>query len=297
MMERNRRHLLDGGERSITPWDSWGIEKLVTVNTEQTAKPTQTTSTPHSYPPTCPKKTGHGRQLHGNARPLRTTPARLYSRPLLVCRHRHSSASAVLPRDTPMGTLGAGVQRQRQLPAPGLRARGRRFEGMYFFTAKDALPVTEGAALLYNSTSITASHYALDSHAHENARADVCIFDGFISYPTAVYTVPYGVIVPKEVENLLLPVPVSGSHIGFSTLRMEPCWMALGQAAGCRRGDSHRPRHDGAGSPRRRPAATSARRKRNLDLLRRHAPRQPRIRRSTETRPTRQNPRMVSTKR
>ena len=38
------------------------------------------------------------------------------------------------------------------------------------------------------------------------------------------------VIVPK-VENLLLPVPVSGSH-QFSTLRMEPCWMALGQAAG-----------------------------------------------------------------
>ena len=56
--------------------------------------------------------------------------------------------------------------------------------------------------------------------------------DGFLSYPSAVYTVPYGVMVPKEVDNLLLPVPVSGSHIGFSTLRMEPCWMAMGQAAG-----------------------------------------------------------------
>lgn len=39
-------------------------------------------------------------------------------------------------------------------------------------------------------------------------------------------------MVPKSVENLLTPVPVSGTHIGFSTLRMEPCWMALGQAAG-----------------------------------------------------------------
>jgi predicted nicotinamide N-methyase len=39
-------------------------------------------------------------------------------------------------------------------------------------------------------------------------------------------------MVPKQVDNLILPVPVSGSHIGFSTIRMEPCWMALGQAAG-----------------------------------------------------------------
>jgi len=109
---------------------------------------------------------------------------------------------------------------------------GRRFEGEYFFTAKDAIPVSIGSRPPLHETSITASHYALDSHAvrkRENGRVHL---DGFISYPTAVYTVPYGVIVPKEVDNLLLPVPVSGSHIGFSTLRMEPCWMALGQAAG-----------------------------------------------------------------
>ena len=39
-------------------------------------------------------------------------------------------------------------------------------------------------------------------------------------------------MLPKKVEAVLTPVAVSGTHIGFSTLRMEPCWMALGQAAG-----------------------------------------------------------------
>lgn len=37
-MEANRQHLLNGGERTIVPWDSWGIEKLVTVNTEPNGK-------------------------------------------------------------------------------------------------------------------------------------------------------------------------------------------------------------------------------------------------------------------
>lgn len=110
---------------------------------------------------------------------------------------------------------------------------GRRFEGMYFFTANDAEPYADstGRGPLHRD-GVTASHYALDSHAHHKREAGRIHLDGFLSYPTKVYNVPYGVIVPKNVENLLLPVPVSGSHIGFSTIRMEPCWMALGQAAG-----------------------------------------------------------------
>ena len=109
---------------------------------------------------------------------------------------------------------------------------GRRFEGVYFFTANDAVPVSIGSRPPIHASSITASHYALDSHAVRKREQGRVHLDGFLSYPSAVYTVPYGVIVPVEVDNLLLPVPVSGSHIGFSTLRMEPCWMAMGQAAG-----------------------------------------------------------------
>ena len=106
---------------------------------------------------------------------------------------------------------------------------GRRIRGEYLFTAHDALSKRGSRA---HMTSITASHYALDSHAclkREEGRPHT---EGIFTYPTTPYCVPYGVIVPLDVENLLIPVPASGTHIGFSTLRMEPCWMALGEAAG-----------------------------------------------------------------
>ena len=106
---------------------------------------------------------------------------------------------------------------------------GRRIRGEYLFTADDALSKRGSKD---HMTSITASHYSLDSHAVLKREPGRPHLDGFFSYPTKPYSVPYGVIVPLEVENLLIPAPASSTHIGFSTLRMEPCWMALGQAAG-----------------------------------------------------------------
>ncbi len=106
---------------------------------------------------------------------------------------------------------------------------GRRIRGEYLFTAHDALSKRGSRE---HRTSITASHYALDSHACHKREPGRPHTEGMFSYKTAPYSVPYGVIVPLEVENLLIPLPASGTHIGFSTLRMEPCWMALGEAAG-----------------------------------------------------------------
>lgn len=109
---------------------------------------------------------------------------------------------------------------------------GRRMEGTYFFTANDAIAVSEGQRPPVHRESITSSHYALDSHACHKREAGRVHLDGFFGYESVPYTIPFGVMVPKTVGNLLFPVPVSGSHVGFSTMRMEPCWMALGQAAG-----------------------------------------------------------------
>lgn len=109
---------------------------------------------------------------------------------------------------------------------------GRRIAGEYAFLAHDALPTAEGARPPLHASSVTASHYAIDSHAVRKREPGRVHLDGFLSHRTAPYTVPYGVMLPRCSDNLWVPVAVSASHLGFGTLRMEPCWMALGEAAG-----------------------------------------------------------------
>jgi hypothetical protein len=127
---------------------------------------------------------------------------------------------------------------------------GRRILGEYLFTALDciapsdlprALDVLAGRAesnpndqALRHRDAITSAHYPIDSHACRKREKDRAVLDGYFALAkiTRPYQVPYGVIVPQKVDGLLVPVACSATHLGFGTLRMEPCWMALGQAAG-----------------------------------------------------------------
>ena len=49
---------------------------------------------------------------------------------------------------------------------------------------------------------------------------------------TRPYQIPFRIMVPQGVEGLLVPVAASATHLGFSSIRLEPTWMAMGQAAG-----------------------------------------------------------------
>lgn len=233
MMEANRRHLMAGGERSITPWDSWGIEKIVSINTEPNGKVDANNQHSALISTDLPEENWPWPTSSWEWRDRFAKRLKDYTLGLLW----FAANDTALPRQFRDAVARWGLSSQEyadngHFPRQVYVREGRRFEGMYFFTANDALPVTEGGRPPVHASSITASHYALDSHAVRKREPGRPHLDGFISYKTEVYTVPYGVIVPKNVPNLLLPVPVSGSHIGFSTLRMEPCWMALGQAAG-----------------------------------------------------------------
>ena len=118
------------------------------------------------------------------------------------------------------------------------------------FTDNDHLPfqiyVREARRLIAYSTfkesdalvdtlkdeSIGMGSYNLDSHAVSAWNHKYPWAEGFFILACRPYQIPYQVMVPDWVRNLIVPVAVSSSHVGYGSLRMEPVFMELGQAAG-----------------------------------------------------------------
>ncbi|ODS82933.1 MAG: xanthan lyase [Cytophagaceae bacterium SCN 52-12] len=78
--------------------------------------------------------------------------------------------------------------------------------------------------------------YTLDSHNIQRYIKE----DGYVQNEGDIgvkvpqpYKISYGSLIPKkeEIQNLLVPICLSSSHIAFGSIRMEPVFMILGQSA------------------------------------------------------------------
>ena len=66
-------------------------------------------------------------------------------------------------------------------------------------------------------------------------QGDTLVLEGYLGmldYITRPYEIPYRILIPEKIDGLIVPVAASTTHVAFSSIRMEPTWMALGQTAG-----------------------------------------------------------------
>jgi len=103
----------------------------------------------------------------------------------------------------------------------------RRMLGRYMLTEHDLLEDRN------KPDTIAIGSYFIDSHVVEDIQTDKGIeTDGQMDATPDPYEIPYRCITPYGVKNLLVPVALSATNVAYSSLRMEPIFMMIGQAAG-----------------------------------------------------------------
>jgi hypothetical protein len=140
-----------------------------------------------------------------------------------------------VPKDLQEETNGWGLAKDEYVenqnwPHQLYIREARRMVSDFVMTQKDLQ--TE----LTKPDPIGMGSYNSDSHNVQrivNAEGNV-ENEGDMQVPVTPYQIPYRVMLPKRAEtvNVLVPVCFSASHVAYSSVRMEPQYMTLGEAAG-----------------------------------------------------------------
>ena len=111
---------------------------------------------------------------------------------------------------------------------------GRRLKGGYTLTENDVRLQKDNSRNTIFYDSIISGEFPIDSFpVSKDASKEKKVLEGYIGLlEISPYQIPYRILIPEKIENLIVPVAASTTHIAYSTIRMEPLWMGIGQAAG-----------------------------------------------------------------
>lgn len=108
--------------------------------------------------------------------------------------------------------------------------QARRLVGQVVLTQNDLEKKTKF------TDTIGLGYYTMDQHGMIRTVKDGYIADEVRKGISAggPYEIPYRAMLPKktQITNLLVPVALSTSHVAYTSVRVEPTYMVLGQAAG-----------------------------------------------------------------
>jgi hypothetical protein len=117
--------------------------------------------------------------------------------------------------------------------------QGRRIEGRAIVTQHNFTVDAKTGRTPRVPRAVAIGEHSFDVHPCHDRRYMVDGFmEGVLWYPKKADgpaqpgQISYDVMLPRNLDNLLVPVAMSSTHIAMSVLRMEPVWMTTGQIAG-----------------------------------------------------------------
>lgn len=110
----------------------------------------------------------------------------------------------------------------------------RRIVGRYVITEHDGSLSRNYARALIHADSIAVTDWYMDSHACTKDSRPGFRYDGklILTDESRPMQIPYRALLPQGVDNLIVPVCMSATHVAWGALRLEPVWMQTGEAAG-----------------------------------------------------------------
>lgn len=113
----------------------------------------------------------------------------------------------------------------------------RRLDGLYLLTQHDvAIGADHAAPPPIHDDTIAMGEFPIDNFpTRKRQPGDTIVLEGYLGmlgHLTRPYAIPYRAMIPKDVDGVIVPGAISATHVAYSTIRMEPTWMALGHAAG-----------------------------------------------------------------
>lgn len=109
----------------------------------------------------------------------------------------------------------------------------RRLRGRATFTELDASLAPGLRRAPPHPDSIAITDWMMDSHECTTERQPGSAYEGavLLSELTRPGHVPWRCLLPPNLDNLVVPVCLSATHVGWGTIRLEPTWIHLAESA------------------------------------------------------------------
>jgi len=110
----------------------------------------------------------------------------------------------------------------------------RRLVGRAIYTQHDAMLAPDLGRTPVHADSVAITEWYMDSHSCSTARVPGGMEEGkaMLHYETFPGQIPYRCLLPNGVDNLLVPLCLSATHVAWGTVRLEPVFMQTGESAG-----------------------------------------------------------------